>query len=60
YLNRTMTLEAAIASTILQVRRYARRQLTWFRADPRVQWIAPEIELGLARLQPGIMGSEAS
>ncbi len=60
YLNRTMTLEAAIASTILQVRQYARRQLTWFRADPRVQWIAPEIELGLARLRPGIMGSEAS
>ncbi len=60
YLNGTLTLDAAITSTVLQVRQYARRQLTWFRADARVQWIAPEIELGLTRLGAGIMGSEAS
>ena len=60
YLDGALTLQAAIDSTLLQVRQYARRQLTWFRADRRVQWIAPDIELGIARLGRGIMGSEAS
>ncbi len=33
------TLEAAIASTARRVRRYARRQLSWFRRDKRIVWI---------------------
>ncbi|MBI2423456.1 MAG: tRNA (adenosine(37)-N6)-dimethylallyltransferase MiaA [Candidatus Hydrogenedentes bacterium] len=32
-------LETAIEATKLHHRRYAKRQLTWFRNDPRVQWI---------------------
>lgn len=43
-LDGTMTLAQARTSTIRQVRQYARRQLTWFRADPRVQWIAPDAD----------------
>ncbi len=31
--------EDALASTILRTRRYARRQLAWWRRDPRVQWL---------------------
>jgi tRNA dimethylallyltransferase len=29
---------AAVEDTITATRQFARRQLTWFRADPRVQW----------------------
>ncbi|GAC1478392.1 MAG: tRNA (adenosine(37)-N6)-dimethylallyltransferase MiaA [Candidatus Dormibacteria bacterium] len=60
YLENALTLQAAIDSTVLQVRQYARRQFTWFRADPRVQWIAPDLELGLERFATGMMGIEAS
>jgi tRNA dimethylallyltransferase len=33
-------LEEAIARTARRTRQYAKRQLTWFRRDPRVRWIA--------------------
>jgi tRNA dimethylallyltransferase len=32
-------LDAAVAAIKQATRRYAKRQLTWFRADPRVRWI---------------------
>ena len=32
-------LDSAIAAIKQATRRYAKRQLTWFRADPRVRWI---------------------
>ena len=32
-------LESAITQTKLDVRHYAKRQLTWFRREPGVQWI---------------------
>jgi tRNA dimethylallyltransferase len=37
-----LTLEEAIELTKTETRRYAKRQLTWFRADPEVHWFAPE------------------
>ena len=36
-----MTLEEAIASTAQQTRRYAKRQLTWFKRERGAQFIAP-------------------
>jgi tRNA dimethylallyltransferase len=54
------TLPAARASTVRQVRQYARRQLTWFRADPRVTWTPPDADLVMARLGVGKMRAEAS
>lgn len=33
------TVDEAIDDTIVATRRFAKRQLTWFRADPRVHWI---------------------
>jgi tRNA dimethylallyltransferase len=33
------TLDEAVASVKLASRRYAKRQMTWFRADPRIRWI---------------------
>ena len=55
-----LALDAARASTVRQVRQYARRQLTWFRADPRVSWIPPDPEVAIQRLGAGIMRAEAS
>lgn len=39
YLQGRTTLEEAIATIKLETRRYAKRQLTWFRHDPRVEWV---------------------
>ena len=33
------SLEEAVAIIKRDTRRYARRQLTWFRADPRMEWL---------------------
>lgn len=38
YLNGRLTLDQAIEETKLRTRQFARRQLRWFRADPRVKW----------------------
>lgn len=35
----TVPLDAAVATVKQATRRYAKRQLTWFRADERVRWI---------------------
>ena len=35
-----LSLEQAIASTQLQTRQYAKRQMTWFRRDTQVQWLS--------------------
>lgn len=37
-LDGTCTIEEAIEATTVATRRFARRQVTWFRADPRVVW----------------------
>ncbi len=34
-----LTWEQALESTQLETRRYAKRQLTWFRREPAVQWL---------------------
>ena len=60
FIDGALSLEAACISTVRQVRQYARRQLTWFRADSRVTWIPPDLELAIARLGAGIMTAEAS
>jgi tRNA dimethylallyltransferase len=39
YLRGERTLESAIEQTKLDVRHYAKRQLTWFRREPGVEWI---------------------
>ncbi|KRE72828.1 MULTISPECIES: tRNA (adenosine(37)-N6)-dimethylallyltransferase MiaA [Micrococcaceae] len=35
----TSTVEQAAEETIVATRQFARRQLTWFRADPRITWL---------------------
>ncbi|HEV2358149.1 MAG TPA: tRNA (adenosine(37)-N6)-dimethylallyltransferase MiaA [bacterium] len=39
YLEGEATLDAAVAQLRRNTRRYAKRQWTWFRADPRYRWI---------------------
>ena len=39
YLNGQRDLESAVEQTKLDVRHYAKRQLTWFRHEPDVQWL---------------------
>lgn len=39
YLNGECTLEEAIEILKRNTRRFAKRQLTWFRADKRIQWL---------------------
>jgi tRNA dimethylallyltransferase len=34
-----VSLEGAVDETIVATRKFARRQLTWFRADPRIHWL---------------------
>jgi tRNA dimethylallyltransferase len=49
------TLESAIEQTKLDVRHYAKRQLTWFRREPGVEWIEgfgddPKVQAQVAAL----------
>jgi tRNA dimethylallyltransferase len=55
-----VTDEVAQASTARQVRQYARRQLTWFRGDPRVSWTSADPEMVVQRINVGKMRAEAS
>lgn len=38
YLKDEITLEQAIEQTIVQTRKFARRQISWFKRDPLIQW----------------------
>ena len=38
HLDGTMSLEEAIAQTVRRTKALARRQLAWFRRDPRIRW----------------------
>lgn len=40
YLHGELTREQAIESTQIETRQYAKRQLTWFRGDPEIHWLA--------------------
>jgi tRNA dimethylallyltransferase len=39
YLDGNITLDQAIENIKTNTRRYAKRQLTWFRRDPEYHWI---------------------
>jgi tRNA dimethylallyltransferase len=39
YLRGERTIEGAVEQTKLDVRHYAKRQLTWFRREPGVEWV---------------------
>lgn len=42
YFSGELTLEQALGSLKQQTRRYAKRQLTWFRKNERIHWLYPD------------------
>jgi tRNA dimethylallyltransferase len=46
YLEEAWTLEQCAEQIKMETRRFAKRQWTWFRRDPRVTWIPPGAPLG--------------
>ncbi|MDR7897102.1 tRNA (adenosine(37)-N6)-dimethylallyltransferase MiaA [Thermosynechococcus sp. JY1334] len=52
YLRGELTLEAAIALTVQHTQQFAKRQRTWFRAEPGIHWLqATTLEEQLAEIQ---------
>ncbi len=50
YLNGSATLEECAENLKMQTRRYAKRQLTWFRRDQRVNWIHQDMLDGFGQV----------
>lgn len=42
FLNHQLTQEEMVAQIQQKTRNYAKRQLTWFRKDPDIQWVSPQ------------------
>jgi tRNA dimethylallyltransferase len=42
YLSRDLNRDEAVRTMKRDSRRYAKRQFTWFRADPEVKWVKPD------------------
>jgi tRNA dimethylallyltransferase len=51
YVRGRCDLPAALARMAQATRRFAKRQLTWFRGDPQVVWYPPELEALHAAMQ---------
>lgn len=54
YFDGSGTLEESVEALKRSTRRYAKRQLTWFRADGRIRWIRPD------ELPPGTTPCDAA
>lgn len=55
YLNGSMSLDEAVGKIKTNTRRYAKRQLTWFKRDPSISWFHPdEVEKIKAHLKANI------
>ncbi|MGL5081999.1 MAG: tRNA (adenosine(37)-N6)-dimethylallyltransferase MiaA [Microcoleaceae cyanobacterium] len=61
YLAGDLTLSAAIDLTVLHTRQFAKRQRTWFRADPDIEWFDAKhpnlLEQVWERIQDFVKGS---
>ncbi|MGH3408129.1 MAG: hypothetical protein ACRDRJ_37365, partial [Streptosporangiaceae bacterium] len=56
FLDGQWSQEEAAAETVKATRRFARRQLSWFRRDPRITWL-PADEPDLAGRAMATIGS---
>jgi len=50
YIKGRLTWDEALSTLKRDTRRYAKRQLTWFKADLRIAWIKPEQLKNIVRL----------
>lgn len=55
YLKGNQSLDEALATIKQHHRRYAKRQMTWFRADKRIQWLAAEQYSDLAAMVEAVV-----
>jgi tRNA dimethylallyltransferase len=58
YLEVRLPLPEAIEQTQKETRHYAKRQLTWFRADPEVRWFHPGKEEDMLALLQDFFGEQ--
>ncbi len=54
------TLEEAVAHMAKETRRLAKRQMTWLRAEPAVQWYAPAQEKDIKRVMQEFFDGKSS
>ena len=59
HLSGDWSLDETIEGIQRDTRRYAKRQLTWFRADREVRWIAPENGGSALRMIEGFLSQMA-
>ena len=55
FLKGEVLFDEAVRQIKRDTRHYAKRQLTWFRADPEIRWFHPEALMDLDRVWHGIM-----
>ncbi|MBW2207826.1 MAG: tRNA (adenosine(37)-N6)-dimethylallyltransferase MiaA [Deltaproteobacteria bacterium] len=58
FLEGTWDLEKTISQLKVDTRRYAKRQLTWFRADPEMIWLGPEAQIEVHDKIRAFLGEE--
>jgi tRNA dimethylallyltransferase len=56
FLDGQLTEEEARAATVQSTKRFARRQDSWFRRDPRITWLPFDAEDLLARAVSEVAG----
>ena len=56
HLDGTLTLEEAIAQTVKRTKALARRQLAWFRRDPRIRWFPTDGDAPVDELMEYLRG----
>jgi tRNA dimethylallyltransferase len=52
HLQGDMALEAAVEATVKRTGNLARRQMAWFRRDPRIRWFDVDERGAMAALEP--------
>ncbi len=58
YLQKKLSLDDACALWLKNTRAYAKRQLTWFNADPRIHWFLPDDYTGMEALVSAWMAQQ--
>ncbi len=56
YVRGQISLEEAVSRLKRDTRRFAKRQMTWFRADPRIEWIDVDEAGGAAAVVEAVRG----
>jgi tRNA dimethylallyltransferase len=56
YLDGRLTWEESVRTLKRDTRRYAKRQLTWFKADPEIRWYRPDQRRSIIRAVKAFLG----